>query len=104
VGREAWSATFVSFGFVDGRFLMSGNGAPADSSPDPRLAAATIAAAAAVNPAWPAGEVLHGGASQLMTISGASERRSHCRVLMMLAAGGVRLCVGRFCAGGRVIR
>jgi hypothetical protein len=48
VGREAWSAMFVIFGFVDGPFLMSGNGAPADSSPEVRLAVPTFASA--VNP------------------------------------------------------
>ena len=37
MGREAWSAMFVIFGFVDGRFLMSSNGAPADSSPEESL-------------------------------------------------------------------
>jgi len=34
VGREAWSAMFVVFGLVDVGFLMTINGALADSSPE----------------------------------------------------------------------
>jgi hypothetical protein len=45
VGREAWSAMFVIFGLVDGGFLMTINGGPADSSPEASLAAPAIASA-----------------------------------------------------------
>jgi universal stress protein family protein len=43
VGREAWSAMFMIFGLVDGGFLMTTSGVPADSSPEASLAAPTIA-------------------------------------------------------------
>ena len=35
--REAWSAMFMIFGLVDGGFLMTINGAPADGSPEASL-------------------------------------------------------------------
>ena len=38
MSREAWSAMFMICGLVDGGFLMTINGAPADSSPEASLA------------------------------------------------------------------
>jgi hypothetical protein len=46
VGREAWSAMFMMCGLVDGGFLMTIHGTPADSSPEAGLATVANACAA----------------------------------------------------------
>jgi hypothetical protein len=65
VCREAWSTVFVIFGLVDVGFLMTGNSAPADSSPEASLAASMIASAA---PRQRAALIL-AGFPQLITVS-----------------------------------
>ena len=64
MGREAWSAMFMIFGLVDGGFLMTINGAPADSSPEASLVTPTNASAAP----WRQVAPFLAGAAQLITI------------------------------------
>lgn len=64
MSREAWSAMFMIFGLVDGGFLMTVSGAPADSSPDASLATSTNARAAA----WRQAALFLAGAAQMITI------------------------------------
>jgi hypothetical protein len=63
VSREAWSAMFMIFGLVDGGFLMTISGAPADSSSEASLATSTKARA----PAWRQVALCLAGAAQLIT-------------------------------------
>jgi len=85
VGREAWSAMFVIFGLVDGGFLMTTNGVPADSSPEASLAAPTIASAAP----WRRAALSPAGAAQLITIpTRVSPERL--RVLVVPTVGAVK--------------
>jgi len=64
VRREAWSAMFMICGLVDGGFLMTINGAPADSSPEASLAASANASAAP----WRQVKLSLAGAAQRITI------------------------------------
>jgi hypothetical protein len=64
VSREAWSAMFMIFGLVDGGFLMTISGAPADSSPEASLAAPANGSAAL----WRQVALLLAGAAQLIII------------------------------------
>jgi hypothetical protein len=64
VSREAWSAMFMIFGLVDGGFLMTINGAPADSPPEASLATPATASAAP----WRQVAQFLAGAAQLITI------------------------------------
>jgi hypothetical protein len=64
VRREAWSAMFMIFGLVDGGFLMTINGAPADSSPEANLATPANGSAAR----WRQVALFIAGAAQLSTI------------------------------------
>ncbi len=92
MGREAWSAMFVIFGLVDVGFLMTMDGAPAGSSPEASLAAPAVASAALSRPRRRAALFL-AGTSQLITVQGASERRSHGRVPVVPSSPGAsRLC------------
>ncbi len=64
MSREAWSAMFVISGLVDVGFLMTIDGAPADSSPQASLAAPPIGSAAP----WRRAALFLAGTSQLITI------------------------------------
>jgi hypothetical protein len=55
---------FVIFGLVDGVFLMTINGGPADSSPEASLATPTIASAVP----WRRAALCLAGAAQLTTV------------------------------------
>ena len=70
MSREAWSAMFVICGLVDGGFLMTINGAPADSSPEASLA---TPANARVAP-WRHVVLFLAGAAQLITIPARASR------------------------------
>jgi hypothetical protein len=85
VGREAWSAMFVIFGFVDGGFLMIIYGAPAGSSPEASLATPTNASAAP----WRQVALFLAGAAQLITIP-ARVSPDRLGVLVVPAVGAVK--------------
>ena len=84
MSREAWSAMFMIFGLVDGGFLMTISGAPADSSPDASLATSTNARAAA----WRQAALFLAGAAQLITIP-ARASPDRLGVLVVPAVGAV---------------
>ena len=85
MGREAWSAMFVIFGLVDGGFLMTINGVPADSSPEASLATPTIASPVP----WRRAALFPAGAAQLITIP-ARVSPERLRVLVVPAVGAVK--------------
>lgn len=85
MGREAWSAMFMIFGLVDGGFLMTTNGVPADSSPEASLATPTIASAAP----WRRAALFPAGAAQLVTIP-ARVSLDRLRVLVVPTIGTVK--------------
>ena len=84
VGREAWSAMFMICGLVDGGFLMTVTGAPADSSPEASLAAPANASAAP----WRQVALSLAGAAQLITIP-ARVSPDRLGVLVVPAVGAV---------------
>jgi hypothetical protein len=84
VRREAWSAMFMIFGLVDGGFLMTVTGAPADSSPKASLAAPANASAAP----WRQVALFLTGAAQLITIP-ARVSPDQLGVLVVSAVGAV---------------
>lgn len=84
VCREAWSAMFMICGLVDGDFLMTISGAPADSSPEASLA---TPANAFVAP-WRQVALFLAGAAQLVTIS-ARMSPERLGVLVVPAVGAV---------------
>ena len=98
MSREAWSAMFMIFGLVDGGFVMTISGAPADSSPEASLATSTNAFVAP----WRQAALFLAGAVQMITIPArASPDRSG--VLVVPAVGavepwGVQAARGRRCA------
>jgi len=75
---------FMIFGLVDGGFLMTVNGAPADSSPEASLAAPANAAAAP----WRQVALFLAGAAQLITIP-ARVSPDRLGVLVVPAVGAV---------------
>ena len=84
MGREAWLAMFMIFGLVDGGFLMTVTGAPADSSPEASLAAPANASAAP----WRQVALSLAGAAQLITIP-ARVSPDRLGVLVVPAVGAV---------------
>ena len=82
--REAWSAMFMICGLVDGGFLMTINGAPADSSPEASLAAPANASAAP----WRQVKLSLAGAAQRITIP-ARVSPDRLGVLVVPAVGAV---------------
>ncbi len=86
MGREAWSAMFMIFGLVDGGFLMTINGVPADSSLEASLATPTIASPVP----WRRRVALFpAGAAQLITLP-ARVSPERLRVLVVPTAGAVK--------------
>ena len=97
MSREAWSAMFMIFGLVDGGFLMTISGAPADSSPEASLATPANASAAP----WRQVALFLAGAAQLITIP-ARVSPERLGVLVVPAVGavepsGVQAARGRRC-------
>lgn len=96
---------FMIFGLVDGGFLMTINGAAADSSPVASLATPTIASAAS----WRQAVLFLAGAAQLITIP-PRVRPAPLGVLVVLAVGALspwceqasrgRRCEQMFCHAG----
>ena len=83
--REAWSAMFMIFGLVDGGFLMTINGAPADGSPEASLITPANGSAAR----WRRVALFLAGAAQLSAIlARASPGRLGVLVVPAIGAAG----------------
>jgi hypothetical protein len=85
VRREAWSAMFMICGLVDGGFLMTVTGAPADSSPEASPAAPANASVAP----WRQVALFLAGAAQLISIP-ARVSPDRLGVLVVPAVGAVK--------------